>query len=79
MDKKKKSRYPVFGRNLKKLRRAANISQQDLALMIESTQSVISAYESSKAEPNLMTLISIADVLNTTTDVLLGHDTDDAT
>ena len=75
MDRKKKSRYPVFGQNLKQMRRAANISQQDLALMIESTQSVISAYESSKAEPNLAKLISIADVLNTTTDMLLGHET----
>ena len=61
-----------FGRNLKKTRLFKKMTQQDLSQKVGVTKSVISAYESSRRYPSLETLVSIAGVLNVSTDFLLG-------
>ena len=51
--------------NIKKIRIKRNITQVDLAKVINVKQETISAYESGKAQPSCEALIKIADYLNT--------------
>lgn len=62
-----------FPSNLKALRQAAKLSQEQLALQCGfGTQSRISNYESGAREPDMADLIALARTLRTTTDELLG-------
>lgn len=64
--------------NIKKIRIKRNITQVDLAKVINVKQETISAYESGKAQPSCEALVKIADYLNTSTDYLLGRIEDDS-
>ncbi len=59
--------------NLKKLRNKKGISQQKLADAIETSQQSINKYENHKIEPDIQTLIRIADYFETSVDYLIGH------
>lgn len=61
--------------NLKLLRNKKGISQQHLADAIGSTQQSINKYENHKIEPDIATLISIAQYFNTSVDYLIGNTT----
>ena len=63
--------------NFKKLRIKRNITQVELAKVLNVKQETISAYESGKALPSCDSLIKIAEYLNTSTDYLLGRIEDD--
>ncbi|MDX5325314.1 MAG: LexA family transcriptional regulator [Bacteroidota bacterium] len=56
--------------NLKFLRKRKNLSQEQLAQELELTRSTLSAYENGTAEPNLMTLLRIADYFRVSLDRL---------
>ena len=60
-------------KNLKYLRNQKGISQQKLAIEIGISQQSINKYENHKVEPDIATLISIAQYFNTSVDYLIGN------
>lgn len=58
--------------NLKKLREEAGITQRGLAEAIEVSQQSINKYENHNIEPDIATLIRIADFFETSVDYLIG-------
>jgi transcriptional regulator with XRE-family HTH domain len=64
-------------KNLRQLRKEANISQQRLADEIGSgiTQPQIQNYEKGNYEPDIDTIIKIADIFDTSVDYLIGRTT----
>lgn len=61
--------------NLKALREAAAISQKQLAEAIGVSQQSINKYENHNIEPDIETMIRIADYFNTSVDYLIGNST----
>lgn len=59
--------------NLKKLRNEAKISQKQLADAIGVSQQSINKYENHNIEPDIDTMIHIADFFGTSVDYLIGH------
>lgn len=60
-------------KNLKLLRSKKRISQQQLAETIGVSQQSINKYENHKIEPDIETLIKLADFFETSVDYLIGH------
>lgn len=60
-------------RNLRLLRESHGVSQQKLAEAIGLTQQSINKYENHKIEPDIATLIMMADFFHTSVDFLVGH------
>lgn len=60
-------------KNLKLLRAEFGISQQQLADVIGISQQSVNKYENHNIEPDITTLINIADYFNTSVDYLIGH------
>lgn len=60
-------------KNLKQLREASSVSQRKLANAIGVSQQSINKYENHKIEPDIDTMIKIADYFNTSVDYLIGH------
>ena len=60
---------------LKEIRKANKIKQQELADKVGVTRSCISQYEIGAREPDLLTLMKIAYALNVTPDELLDYET----
>lgn len=59
--------------NLRRLREELGISQQVLANAIGVSQQSINKYENHKIEPDIDTLIRIADFFETSVDFVVGH------
>ena len=59
--------------NLRKLRIEKNISQQQLAAVIKVSQQSVNKYENHETEPNLTTLIRLADFFDTSIDYIIGR------
>lgn len=59
-----------FPEKLKSLRREQNISQKTLAQKLGFNYTTISNYESGRNEPNISTLIRIADIFDVSLDEL---------
>ena len=59
--------------NLRRLRIEAGVSQKSLAETIGVSQQSINKYENHKIEPDIETLIRIADYFKTSVDYLVGH------
>lgn len=59
--------------NLKKLRISHGLSQQQLAEHIGVSQQSINKYENHAIEPDINTLIALADLFGTSVDYLIGH------
>ena len=70
----KKIRRNRFAETLKTLRTSARLNQVALAQMLGCTQVTVSLYESGRREPDLDDLMTIAEKLNTTPNVLLGFE-----
>jgi len=67
----------IFSKRLKEERECAKLTQKDMAQMLGIILSTYQGYESlgtRHREPDLEMIVKIADVLNTTTDYLLGRD-----
>ena len=60
-------------KNLKKLREEKGVSQRQLADVISLSQQSINKYENHNIEPDIDTLIKIADYFDTSVDYLIGH------
>lgn len=59
--------------NLKILRRERGISQQALAEAIGTSQQSINQYENHSTEPDIQTLVKMADFFDTSVDYLVAH------
>ena len=64
--------YCNFGDILRQLRKANNLTQQELGNRIGLSKAVISKYENCIGYPTFDILIKIANYFNVTTDFLLG-------
>lgn len=60
-------------KNLKLLREETGITQKQLAESIGVSQQAINKYENHNIEPDIETLIRIADIFNTSVDFLISH------
>lgn len=60
-------------KNLRKLRLNHRLSQQQLADVIGVTQQSINKYENHNVEPDIDTLMRLADYFHTTVDYLVGR------
>ena len=60
-------------KNLKFLRESYGISQQKLADAVGISQQSINKYENHQTQPDIVTLIQLADFFHTTVDFLIGH------
>lgn len=60
-------------KNLKYLRESRGISQLKLAEAIGMSQQSINKYENHQTEPDIATLILLADFFHTSVDFLIGH------
>ncbi len=60
-------------KNLRKLRTSRGISQQQLANVIGTSQQSINKYENHSVEPDIRTLMKLADLFGTTVDYLVGY------
>lgn len=63
-----------LGKRLKHLRLQKGLTQEQLAEIIGISRSALSMYETDQREPDLGTLIKLADYFSVTTDFLLGRD-----
>ena len=59
--------------NLKQLREKHHVTQQQLASAVGVSQQSINKYENHNIEPDIDTLIAIADYFHISVDYLLGH------
>ena len=59
--------------NLRALRLACNISQAKLGEAVGMSQQSINQYENHEVEPDIGTLIRLADFFGTSVDFLVGH------
>lgn len=62
-----------FPKNLKELRLTNNLPQTQVAEKLKTTQRKVSYWESGKIEPDLDTLISIAELFDVSIDELVGR------
>ena len=67
-----------LGERLKELRLSHNLKQSDIANVLEISTRGYRHYELSEREPNLTTLVFLADYFNVSLDYLVGR-TDDPT
>lgn len=58
---------------LRELRLKSGMSQKQLADVIGTSQQSINKYENHDVEPDIKTLIRLADCFNTSVDYLIGH------
>jgi transcriptional regulator with XRE-family HTH domain len=63
----------VLGERIKKLRKEKKLTQQELGEKVNVTKVSISGYENGNRTPDTETLQKLADVLETSTDYLLGR------
>lgn len=63
-----------FGKNLKKLRKEATFTTQEVADLLGVSRQCYCLYEANKIHPNTERLCKIASILNTTPNVLLGYE-----
>lgn len=61
----------MFGDNLKKIRIARGLSQDELADKLEVSQRTVSSWETNRTEPNMGIVQKIADIFNVTTDEMI--------
>lgn len=62
----------IFSENLRMLLEESNITQKQLAATINVAPSTVGNYIQGKTEPDLNTLVALADALNVSVDFLLG-------
>lgn len=60
-------------KNLRLLREEKGLSQQKLADMLSTSQQTVFKYEKTDCEPDIATLIKLADVFNVSVDFLIGN------
>ena len=67
----------TFGERLKLLRKGKNLTQRQMAALINCTENGYQNYEINRSTPHFATLIYLADFFNVTLDYLVGRSDDD--
>ena len=62
----------IFSERLKELRKKRGYTQSELADILNIKRATIAKWETGMTEPRIESLIKLADILDTTTDFLLG-------
>lgn len=62
----------MYGEKLKKARKKTKMSQEEVALKLNTSRSNISKYENEKLEPNIETLKMLCELYDLSADELLG-------
>ena len=65
--------YCMIGENLKRFRKRENLTQRDVAQQLGKTTSAYGLYETNTNQPDVETLIQLAEIFHTTVDSLVGH------
>lgn len=63
----------VFAKRLTELRKERNLSQAQLAVLIDSSASIICYWETDRSEPSAPNLVKLADFFDVSVDYLLGR------
>ncbi len=63
----------LFAERLYQLRKESGLKQIELAQKLGTTQRKVSYWESSKVEPDLLSLCQLADLFNVSVDYLIGR------
>lgn len=63
-----------FSANLKKIRKSLDLTQEDLAQIIQISQRTISHYENGESQPELIVVCRLADAFSISVEQLLGYD-----
>lgn len=63
----------MIGRRLRELRKARGLTQQQVAAYLNAAKSTVSQYENDINEPDLETLVKLADWFGVSVDELLGR------
>ena len=66
----------VFNENLKHYRKNKGISGRQLSQLLKISYSTYMNYENKKNQPSLQLVCKMSDLLNLSTDKLLGHEVD---
>lgn len=66
--------YKTFGQNVRQLRVALRLRQEDVAETCDCSASHIGQIENGRVKPSLEMTVKIANALNATTDQLLAHE-----
>ena len=61
-----------FGQRLKSVRKSKRMTQMDLSKRLVVSKGTVSAYEQGLSYPSLETFVKICDILDTSSDYLLG-------
>lgn len=65
-----------FGKKMREIREAKNLSQGDLAQALSTNQSLIGKYEKDEVKPSIDAIKKLAEALGTTAGYLLDDSTD---
>lgn len=60
---------------IKEIRKSRGLTAKELGILVGKAESTINLYENGKREPDYETLLKMSDVLNCSTDSLLGKNT----
>lgn len=63
-----------FGERLQEIREDRDVSRKELSAFLNISVSALGMYEQGRREPNIETLVKIADYFNVSLDFLLGRD-----
>lgn len=64
----------TFGQRFQKLRKAKNLTQEDIASKFDVSPQAVSKWENDISYPDITILTSLSDILGITTDELLGKE-----
>ena len=64
----------ALGKNIKMLRNAYSMTQDELAAQLGGKKSLVSNYENGYSVPDIFTLVKLADIFDITLDELVGRD-----
>ena len=65
----------MLNENIKALRKAKGLSQEELAIKLNVVRQTVSKWEKGLSVPDAGMVIQIADALDTTVNILLGEET----
>lgn len=61
-------------KNLKKLRKEKKLTQEEIANILKIDRTTYSKYETGDSEPNIDTIIALADIFETSIDKIIGYE-----
>lgn len=62
----------TFGQRFQRLRKNANLTQEDVATRLNITAQAVSKWENDVSAPDISVLVELSDILNVTLDELMG-------